>query len=148
MKSPIPTKLVSQSFGTLKLKSEDIFAGKVMMSGSFIDILVEVTPDDNSHADYLATVKRCEKIYQGLSSDLVEAFKVKAAKDITIAAYESTEQAINNDILSLSNDMTLTKIMLFHSGGILYWKSTSIFPHMEISLQFDSDFHIEDIIVV
>ncbi len=148
MKRPIRTKLVSQTFGTLKLQSENIFAGKVMISRSFIDIIIEVDPEDHSHADYLATVKRCEKIYQGLSSDLIEAFKIKASKDITVAAYEPIEQAIDNDIVSLSNDMTLSKIMLFRSGGILYWKSTSIFPHMEISLQFDSDFHIEDIIIL
>ena len=148
MKRPIRTKLMSQAFGNLKLNSENIFAGKAMISGSFIDILVEVNPEDNSHAEYLATVKSCEKIYQSLSPDQIEAFKVKAAKDITVAAYGPIEQAIENDILRLSNDMTLTKIMLFPSGAILYWKSSNIFPHMELSLQFDSDFHIEDIIIL
>lgn len=137
----------SEVFGPLVFDSADSLKGRCEISGSAIIIMIQAEIENSTLEQWLKLIAKCERIFMNLSEDTISNFRGIMGAQVTEATYEPIGQEVREDAKSLSDDLDLKKIILFDGGGCLYWRSPKYVPDMELSLQFDLNYEVEDIMV-
>ncbi|MEP3890397.1 MAG: hypothetical protein ABJN69_08005 [Hellea sp.] len=137
----------SEVFGPLNPASTDILEGRCEISKSDISVMIQAEIENATRDQWLKTVTICEKIFMNLSEDIISSFRDVLGTRVTSAAFGPIGQEVGGDAKGLSEDLRLRKVMFFENGGCLFWASPNYIPDMELSLQFDLNFDVEEIIV-